>query len=376
MEAQIKLGRIFGIKIGLHYSWLIIALLVTFSLVGQFGKTYLLWSWGVIWSTAIISALLFFASIIAHELSHALVARRRKLSVLSITLFALGGIAQFEKEPEDAKTEFLVSIVGPITSAAIGFVCLLLAWSFGWTSMPEATTPLIAMLIWLSYINIGLAIFNLLPALPMDGGHVLRSIIWWYTGSVRGATRIASLTGQVFAFAFIIFGIYRFIGGPDFNGLWLALTGWFLLNAEKAIYVQQEVTEQLRGVRVRDLMTLDYTLVDGNDNLQSFVRDYPLHTGQRCILIAEQGKVTGFITPNEIKGIPKARWAYTTVYDVMRPLEQLQSVTPETPVSEALDIIRRANINQLPALTNGQLEGMISREQILHYLLTRSELKM
>ncbi len=376
MEAQIKLGRIFGIEIGLHYSWLIIALLIAFSLTGHFGAAHPNWGRSVIWGMAIITALLFFAAIVAHELSHAMVARRRGLPVRSIMLFALGGVAQLEKEPEDAKTEFLVSIAGPIASAVIGFACLLLAWVLGWTMTAEQTTPLMAMLVWLGYINIGLAIFNLLPAFPMDGGRVLRAIVWRLTGSAQRATRAASLTGQVVAFAFILFGIYRFFGGAGFSGLWMAFIGWVLLNAAKAAYAQQELTERLRGVRVGDLMTLDCTMVDGNDNLQTFVHDYLLHTGQRCFLVAEQGVVTGLITPNEVKGIPKARWPFTTVYDVMRPLEELRTVTPETPVSEALEIIGREDINQLPALANGRLEGMISRDQILRYLLTRAELRM
>ncbi len=376
MEAQIKLGRIFGIEIGLHYSWLIIALLIAFSLAGHFGAAHPNWGRGVIWGMAVITALLFFAAIVAHELSHAMVAIRRGLPVSSITLFALGGVAQLEKEPEDAKTEFLVSIVGPIASAVIGFVCLALTWALGWTVTAEPATPLMAMLVWLGYINIGLAIFNMLPGFPMDGGRVLRALTWWYTGSAQRATRVASLTGQVFAFAFIIFGIYRFFGGAGFSGLWMAFIGWFLLKAAKAAYAQQELTERLRGVRVGDLMTLDCTMVDGNNNLQTFVHDYLLHTDRRCFLIAEQSVVTGLITPNEVKGIAEARWPYTTVYDAMRPLEELRTVTPETPVSEALEIIRRDDINQLPALTNGRLEGMISREQILRYLLTRAELKM
>lgn len=376
MEAQIKLGRIFGIQIGLHYSWLIIALLIAFSLAGHFGAAHPTWERGVIWGMAISTAALFFAAIVAHELSHALVARRRGLPVRSITLFALGGVAQFEKEAEDAQTEFCVSIVGPLASAVIGFVCLLLAWLLGWTMMTEPTTPLMAMLVWLGYINLGLAVFNMLPGFPMDGGRVLRALIWWRTGSVQRATRLASQTGQFVALSFIFFGIVRFFGGAGFNGLWLAFIGWFLLNAAKATVAQQELTEHLRGVRVGDLMTMDCTLVDGNDNLQTFVNDYLLHTGRRCFLVAEQGVVTGLITPNEVKDIPKARWPFTTVYETMRPLAQLRTVSPETPVSEALEIIGREDINQLPALANGRLAGMISRDQILRYLLTRAELKI
>jgi Zn-dependent protease/predicted transcriptional regulator len=376
MESQIKLGRIFGIKIGLHYSWLIIALLIAFSLAEHFGAAHPDWERGVIWGMASITAFLFFTAIIAHELSHAIVARLRGLPVHSITLFALGGVAQLEKDAKDATTEFLVGIVGPIASAAIGFACLMLAGLLGWSMMAEPTTPLLAMLVWLGYINIGLAIFNLLPGFPMDGGRVLRAIVWWYTGSVQMATRAASMTGQVIAFAFIIIGIFRFFGGAGFSGLWLAFIGWFLLSAAKAAYAQQELTERLRGVRVGDVMARDCTVVDGNSNLDTFVHDYLLPTGRRCFLVAEQGEVTGLVTPNEVKEIAKERWPYTIVFDVMRPLERLKTVTPETPVSEALEIIGRDNINQLPALANGRLEGMISRDQILRYLLTRAELKM
>lgn len=376
MQAQIKLGRVFGIEIGLHYSWLIIAFLIAFSLAGHFGETHPSWGRGIIWGMAITTALLFFAAIVAHELSHALVARWRGLPVRSITLFALGGVAQLEKEAEDAKTEFLVSVVGPIASAAIGFVCLLLAWAFGWTVTTEPTAPLVAMLVWLGYINLGLAVFNMLPGFPMDGGRVLRAIVWWRTGSAGRATRAASLTGQVVAFGFIAFGIYRFIGGAGFGGLWMAFIGWFLFNAAKSSYAQQELTERLRGVTVGDLMTLDCAMVDGNDNLQTFVNELLLHTGRRCFLVAEQGVVKGLITPNEVKEVPKARWPFTLVYDVMRPLEELRTVSPETPVSEALEIIGREGINQLPALANGRLAGVISRDQILRYLTTREELKV
>ncbi|MBK6797376.1 MAG: CBS domain-containing protein [Acidobacteria bacterium] len=158
--------------------------------------------------------------------------------------------------------------------------------------------------------------------------------------------------------------------------MWIALIGLFLLNTAKAVYAQQALIERLRGVRVGDLMTRDSTVVDSNSNLHTFVHEYLLHSGQQCFLVAEQGKVTGLITKNEVKDVAYSRWPYTLVFDVMRPLERLRTVTPETPVSEALEIIRRNDINQLPALANGRLEGMISRDQILHYLITRADLKI
>src|SRR5687768_8375987 len=173
MEAQIRLGRIFGVQVGLHYSWLIIALLVTLSLAGQFTAINPGWGSGVIWTTAIITSLLFFISLILHELSHAAVARARGLPVRSITLFALGGVAQIEKEASDAKTEFWIAIVGPITSIVIGGVCLMLAWSLGWSPASDPRVPPLAVLQWLGYINIALAFFNMIPGFPLDGGRVL-----------------------------------------------------------------------------------------------------------------------------------------------------------------------------------------------------------
>ena len=181
MQAQIRLGRIFGIEIGLHYSWLIIAVLISTSLAGHFSEAYPDWAATIIWTTAIMTALLFFAATIVHESSHAAIARLRGLPVRSITLFALGGVAQIGKEAADAKTEFWMGIVGPITSALIGALCLGIAWTLGWTFAGEPVTPVTAMLVWLGYINFGLAIFNMVPGFPMDGGRVLRGVIWWIT---------------------------------------------------------------------------------------------------------------------------------------------------------------------------------------------------
>jgi Zn-dependent protease len=317
MQPQIRLGRIFGIEIGLHYSWLIIAVLISTSLAGHFSEAHPNWEAITIWTTAIMTAVLFFAAIIVHELSHAAVARLRGLPVRPITLFALGGVAQIGKEAADAKTEFWMGIAGPLTSALIGALCLGIAWTLGWTFAGEPTTPVTAMLVWLGYINFGLAVFNMVPGFPMDGGRVLRAVIWWITGNATKATRAAAATGQVIAYGFIFLGILRFFGGAGFSGLWIAFIGWFLLSAAHASTAQAEVTEMFRGVRVADLMTRDCTQVDGNTNLQTFVHEFLLRMGRRCFLVAEKGSFTGLITLNEVKAIPQARWPFTTVYDVM-----------------------------------------------------------
>jgi Zn-dependent protease len=224
MKSSIPLGRVFGIQVGLHYSWFLIALLITMSLSGQFQASHAGWGPTVIWTTALMTALLFFATLLAHELSHALVARSRGLTTRSITLFALGGVAQIEKEPEDAKTEFLVGSVGPFSSAVIGLIALGLATTAGWRFNHEPQTPILAMLVWLGYINLMLAAFNLIPGFPLDGGRILRAIIWMSTGNSTRSTQLAARIGQLVALGFIALGIFRFFGGAGFGGLWIATT--------------------------------------------------------------------------------------------------------------------------------------------------------
>jgi Zn-dependent protease/predicted transcriptional regulator len=374
MRAHIKLGRIFGIAIGLHYSWIIIALLVTLSLRSQFAAVHPDWSPAVTWSTAVVTGLLFFVSILLHELSHAAVAKLRGLPVRAITLFALGGVAQIEKDAADAKTEFWMGIIGPIASVVIGIVCLLLSFLLGWNLTAEPSGPIAAMFMWLGVINIALAIFNMIPGFPLDGGRVLRAIVWWITGDGNRSTRIAAAVGQFVAFGFIIFGIWRFFSGAGFGGLWLAFIGWFLLEAARASGAQVEITERLNGVRVGDVMSREFPVIDGNSNVETFVQEHLLATGHRCFVVLEQGHPAGIITPHEIKTIDRARWPYTTVSDVMRSLETLRTVGPERPVSEALEVMGREDVNQIPVVQQGNFAGIISRGHILRVLQTRAEL--
>jgi len=374
MKAQIKLGRIFGVEIGLHYSWFLIALLITLSLAAQFRLNNPDWSDGLRWGLAITTALLFFAAIVAHELSHALVAKSRGLPVRSITLFALGGVAQIEKEAVDAKTEFWMGIVGPITSLVIGVICLGIALAMGWTPPGFPARPLPAMLMWLGYINVTLAVFNMIPGFPLDGGRVLRAVVWGITGDAKRATTIAARVGQLVAFGFIVLGVFRFFGGAGFGGLWIAFIGWFLLSASRESQAQVAITEGLKGVRVADVMSRDYSTVDGYSNLQTFVEEHLVRTGRRCFVVTLNGHPEGMITPNEITEVPRARWPYTTVADVMRPLDQVRTVGPDTPVTEALEVMAREDLNQLPVATDGQLAGVISRAHVLQLLQTRAEL--
>jgi Zn-dependent protease/CBS domain-containing protein len=374
MRAQIKLGSIFGVRIGLHYSWLIIALLITLSLRAHFHVQNSEWGESVIWATAIITTLLFFTTIVVHELSHASVAKAHGLPVRSITLFALGGVAEVEKEAGDAKTEFWMGIIGPITSFVIGIICLGVVLAFGWTPSAFPRNPLLAGLMWLGYINIMLALFNMVPGFPLDGGRVLRAILWWITGNAKRATRIAASVGQFVALGLIVLGVFRFFGGAGLGGLWIAFIGWFLLAASRASYAQIAITEGLSAARVADVMSRDCPIVDGRFNLQTFVDEHLLRTGQRCFAVTENGAVEGLITAREVSNVERARWPFTTVDDVMQPLGQVRTVTPETSVGEALEVMAGEDLNQLPVVVDGSLVGLIARAHILQLLQNRAEL--
>ena len=371
MQSQIKLGSIFGIKIGLHYSWFLIALLIVFSLSSQFHASNPEWGDGVIMTLAVGTAVLFFVSLLLHELAHSLVATSNDLPVKEITLFALGGVSQIEKNPLSAKVEFWMAFVGPLTSAIIGVICLTLA---RWIGDPSSD-PWMAMLLWLGYINLTLAAFNLLPGYPLDGGRVLRALIWWKTGDADRSTQMAARVGQVVAFGFIALGIVRFFGGAGIGGLWIAFIGWFLLQAARESYAQVGLAHALKGVQVADVMTRDCPTVDGSLNVQDFVEQELLRTGQRCFFVLDKGEIKGLITPHEVKQIERAKWPFMTVHDVMRPLENLRAVTPDAPLTGALESMSRYDLNQLPVISDHHLEGVLSRAQVLGYLQTHAELR-
>ena len=374
MHAQIRLGRIAGISIGLHYSWFIIAFLITLSLIGRFSAVMPKWSSATVWSAAIVTGLLFFVALLLHELAHSLLAKSRGLRVRAITLFALGGVSQIESEAPDAKSEFWIAIVGPLASLVIGIVCLLLARSTGWILNSEPRTPISAVLVWLGYINLMLAAFNLVPGYPLDGGRVLRALIWWNTHSIDRSTRIAARVGQVVAFLFIFLGLYQFFLGKNFGGLWLAFIGWFLLDASRSSYAQVEITEGIRDRRVSDIMDHDFSAVEARLSLQDFVHRYLLASGRRCFVVVQNNNLAGLITTKEVSGVERDRWPQTSVQSVMRPLSQLRTVMPDTPAIRALEIMSREDINQLPVVSDGQLVGLFSRSSVMGFLRNRAEL--
>jgi len=368
LRSQLKLGHIKGIEIGLHYSWFIIALLIAFSLASHFHAVNPEWNIAIIWTAAIITSVLFFVTLLLHELAHSLVATSRGLRVRAITLFALGGVSQIESDASDAKSEFWIAIVGPLTSLIIGAFLIVIVRVLEPQPVAEAATPITAVLLWLGYINMGLAAFNMIPGYPLDGGRVLRAIIWWANKNGQRATRLAAQVGQAVAFLFILFGLYRFFVGANVGGLWIAFIGWFLLDAARSSYVQVGIMAGLRDHRVGEIMERDCASVPGYISLRDFVDQYLLHSSSRCFVVTQDHHPIGLITPEDAKKIAPQNWNQTSVQSVMRPLTQLPSVPPDTPAVKALELMSRERVNELAVISNGHLQGIFSRAQVLKFL--------
>jgi CBS domain-containing protein len=290
-------------------------------------------------------------------------------------LFALGGVSVIEKESPTAKIEFLVAIVGPVTSVALGAIMFWLAGLAGGGGQATPRTPGAAILYWLGYINVVLGIFNLLPGFPLDGGRVLRSIAWGITHNMERATRIAARIGQVVAIIFILAGIYQFFRGAGISGLWTAFIGWFLLQAAGANYMEIEMRHRLEGMRAGDLMSRDCAVVEGPTSVQDFVDHFILRTGKRCFIVSIHDHLAGLITPHEVRGVPREDWPVTPVQRIMKPIQQVRIVSPETPVMDALEMMAQADLNQVPVVANQQVVGMLARGDILQALRARTELQ-
>jgi Zn-dependent protease len=373
MRGQIRIARIAGIDIRLHYSWFLIAGLITVSLAGQLYLVNAGWGPGLIWSVAIVTALAFFAALLAHELSHAAVARARGIPVPSITLFALGGLAHMGRDAADPRTEFWMGLAGPAASLVIGLAALGLARGLGWELDATPSNAGMVMLVWFGGVNILLALFNMVPGFPLDGGRVLRAIIWWATNDRVRATRIAGALGQVVAVGLIIIGLLTFFRGAGFGGLWLAFIGMFLFQAARSSTAEVEIAEALKGVRVGDVMARDCALIERGRPVQDVANEL-LRTGRRCFFVMDDGRVAGMVTPGEIRSLDRDRWTGTPAGQIMRPVERLHRISADAPVTEALEVLGREDVNQLPVLEEGRLRGTISRDQIVRLISARSEL--
>lgn len=370
MAGSIRLFKIAGINIDINISWIIILVLLTWSLAtGWFSVLYPGWSTATYWLVSLISALLLFVSVLLHELAHSLVARMRGLSVKSITLFIFGGVSNIEQEPTSPGIEFQMAFVGPLVSLLIGGIAFLLSLPFR-----GVNSPLTAILSYLAITNVLLGIFNLIPGFPLDGGRVLRSIIWEITGSLQSATRVATIVGQVIAYLFILWGIWLFFGGNVLNGIWIGFIGWFLLVSAQSANSQSMLQSMFRGVTVGEVMNPTPITVPANISLQELVDNYFLPRGLRSALVIQDDQLVGLITLGDIRHVPREQWGQVPVSHVMIPLDRLHVVSPQQNLNDVLPLMVNRDVNQLPVMENGRLVGVLSRDAIMRYLEVRRSL--
>ena len=367
MPGSFRLGTFAGIDIYINYSWLIILVFLIWSLATNwFAVLYPGWSPALYWITSTIAALLLFVSVLLHELAHSVVARARGLSVKNITLFIFGGVSNIEQEPKSPGVEFQVAIVGPLVSILLGGLAFLLL-----LPLRGSNTPVAATLGYLAITNVVLGIFNLVPGFPLDGGRVLRSIVWRISGSLRTATRAATLTGQVIAYLFILVGIWLFFGGNVFNGIWIGFIGWFLLSSAQSANSQVMLQSMFQGVKVAEVMIPDPVTVPANISLQKLVDDYFLPRGLRSALVVQGDQLAGLITLGDIRHTPREQWTQTPVGSIMIPLERLHAVSPQQNLNDVLPLMVGGDVNQLPVTQDGQVVGVVTREAIMRYLEVR-----
>ncbi|MDD4859030.1 MAG: site-2 protease family protein [Dehalococcoidales bacterium] len=371
MRGSFKLGRIAGIEIGVHYTWLLAFFLIAWSLAqGFFPQQYPGWTVTTYWITGAISAILLFVSVLLHELAHSMVATARGMRVQGITLFIFGGVSNIETEPEKPGVEFLMSVVGPLTSLVLAGVF----WAIQ-QAVADRSSPPAALLYYLMLINALLAAFNIIPGFPLDGGRVLRSIIWGATGSLTKATNVAATTGRIFGWALIAYGFFTLLSGNFLNGIWIAFIGWFLSSAADSS--RQEVTMQqhLSGMRVNEVMNTAPECVNQNATVESLVRESFIQHGLRAAPICVDGQLTGIVTLTDVRKIPQENWSQTSVSAVMTR-SPLYTVKQDDDLNTAVKLLAQHGLNQVPVLDDKRLVGLLSRADVIRFLQLSRELGM
>jgi Zn-dependent protease/CBS domain-containing protein len=389
MNRGLYIGRIFGVNIHIDWSWILIFLLVTWSLAaGLFPAWHPDWSMGLRWGVAVAASLLFFVSILLHELSHSLVAKAYGLPVRRITLFLFGGVSNIEREPQTPKIEFLMAVVGPITSILLGLIFLALA-AFSIANahitdgdpqtMARRLGPVTTLLAWLGPINIILGLFNLIPGFPLDGGRILRSALWSWTKDLRKATAwaagIGRLTGWLFIAAGIAMGLgarLPFFGTGLISGLWLIFIGWFLNSAAASSYQQTVVRNILEDVPVFRLMRLNVPTVSPSLLVSHLVYDHMMGADERAFPVMEGDQLVGMVSMKDIRKVPREEWDRVTVGEIMTDASHLDVVTASEDAGNALEKLTRSDVSQAPVVENGRLVGLLRRRDILKWLELQS----
>jgi Zn-dependent protease len=359
----IQIVKLFGIPIGLDPSWFLVFALITFALaVGYFPVEFKQWGKLQYWSVAAVTTILFFASVVLHELGHSVVAQKYKLPVKSITLYIFGGSSEIASVAPGPLPELVIALIGPLTSIALAAFFYAIQLLF--TGIPT----IFAIAKYLALINGFLAIFNLIPGFPLDGGRVFRAIVWGITHNLRRATEIAALLGHAIAFIFILLGVWRFFQGDWKNGLWISFTGWFLETAVVGQVQQQRIHHLLAGHTVDQVMSRDCVMASSDLTIQELVDQYFIEKGQRCMVVVQKGQPAGFITLHNIRHIPRDHWNTTTAREVMTPMDEVIITASNVELTNALERMGADGVNQMPVIDNGHIKGMLSREDITSYL--------
>lgn len=370
-QHTIPLGRILGIEIGLDYSWFVIFALLTWMLgASYFPGEFKNWSPAVYWLTGAATAVLFFLSVLLHELGHSVVALRYRVPVRSITLFLFGGVAQIGAEPPSAVAEFFIAIAGPLVSLALAVLF------YAIEPLVAGAEPLLGMAEYLAYINLALVLFNLIPGYPLDGGRIFRAIAWAITKDMGRSTIIAGTVGRICASGLIFLGVWQMFSGNLGGGLWIALIGLFLDNAATGQVQQVLFRRLLTGRRVAQAMSTNYATIPEDLTLQQLVDGQILSGGQRSFLVNRGERTIGLITLHRIKEVPRHDWATTSAAAVMLPIEQSQCIDPDTELWGALQKMDRDGVNQMPVVKNQHVVGMLSRDDVITFLATLQEFGM
>ena len=368
----LRIGRILGIPIYVHASWVIIFVLITMSLAMQFTAEHPQWTSVEHWTAGVITSLLFFASVVFHELSHSMIARIYKIRVISITLFVFGGVARLGREPAKAIQEFNIAIAGPLASFFLAGCFYSLTLFFPYSQMTGALAT------WLWQTNAALALFNLLPGFPLDGGRIFRAIVWGATKDFSRATKIAGMSGKVVAYGMIVFGIWLgMTKGQWTSGLWLAFIGWFLLNAAQESVAQVAIRETLSGLHAADVMSHEVPTVPRDISLEEYGQEVA-RTGRRCHLVTTDDRLVGMMNVNTLNSVPRNEWGNMSVQGAMIPREKILWARPDEPLLGLLERLVSADVNQMPVVSDTENDGahiigMITRDSILRVMQARSE---
>jgi Zn-dependent protease len=367
VTSSISLGRIFGIEIGINWSWLVVFALIIWTLAsGIFPETNPGLSDATYVALAIVAAILFFTSLLLHELGHAIQARREGMEIDGITLWLFGGVARFKGMFPSAGAEFRIAIAGPLVSLVLGILFSLAAWLITGVETVDAVAA------WLGYINLTLLVFNLLPALPLDGGRVLRSSLWYFQGDFPAATRRAATIGRGFGYLFIAGGILMFIVQGSFSGAWLAFIGWFLLQAATAEDRYALVSESLRNLRVRDLMIEQPVVAPADMSIGRFMDEVARNRRYTTYPVVENGHVAGLLAFRSVAEVPRQEWDGRRVRDSMIPLERVPVLEADESAVDALAELSETDVNRGFVLDGDRLAGFISITDLARALEVRA----